>query len=117
MTKPTRIIEKPFMQYVQGYRYKMMVCRCDNGITYTMGGLAELIGIRYQSLVQRIRIYGYDSDFILQGKAVPGCRIDGQKFDRLADGSGNKAWRRLDCRPRNRRLEKIPPPGIFERRL
>lgn len=117
MKKPTRIIEKPFLEKVRGYQRRVMVCLCDNGLFYTVHELGKIAGIHFQTVFQRISIYGWDSPLILRGRAEPGKTIKGELFDRQGADSGNAAWKRLGGKPRNKRLDKIPMPGTFERRL
>ena len=74
---PTRIIKKPALATVAGYKRQVMICETDDGERYTLYALAKHIGIAYSSLIQRLRVYGWESDLILLPKSGPGLAIDG----------------------------------------
>ena len=105
--KPTLITEKPCLARVAGHRNKVKVCLCDDGQLYTLSALAELIGVAYPSLIQRLRIYGWGSPLVLMPKSSPGLSIDGKPMRNNNGGNGNAAWRALSNTARNRKSGRI----------
>ena len=97
---PTRIVKKPYLADVAGYKRQVMVCECDDGKTYTFYALAKIIGIVYGSLIQRLRVYSWESPLILMPKSSPGLAIDGGPMRDTSGKSGNAAWRGLSNKPR-----------------
>lgn len=60
--KPTRIVKELYTLLVGRYYYKQI--ECDNGNTYTIKDLADLLGITQQHMAARLRHYGWQSEKI-----------------------------------------------------
>lgn len=113
---PIRIVKEPYRGHAPGYGNMVKLYLCDDGKIYTIYALAEMCKVSPQTLFQRIRIYGWMSELILKPKATPGLNLEGKSFVNNNGDSGNEAWEALSTKTRNRNLEKISKPGIFERR-
>ena len=113
---PSLLLEKPHRARVPGYCRKVLVCMCDDGMIYTLAALAKMAGIKYHTIVTRIRTYGFDSPLILLPKAESGKTINGEDVITSTGQGGNEAWAKLSARPRTERLARLRQPGSFEKR-
>lgn len=114
MGKPTRILKEPYRKKLPGYGYSVLHIECNDGLTYTIYQLAEIVGIRASGLWQRIRDNGWWWEYILADKAKPGKSIDGRTYNSLGNGA-RSGFSGLSNKPRNHNLLKIKV-GSYEGR-
>jgi len=106
MSMPTRIISPPKKERLDGKR--VIVCRCDNGGKYSIRGLAEVVGLPWSTLSNRLANMGWDDPRIFElGRQENKSRID----------TGNDEWVALGSRARSENLSRFPKAGLFEQAM
>ena len=114
--KPTRIISKPYLQKRGGQYIKMLTL--DDGNTYDLATVAEMIGMKKDGLNSRINYHGWDYPYILNPPAEKGKLITGESYKwKGFDGVGNEEWRKLSDVPRSMNLSRMKPLGTYERMI
>jgi len=108
--KPTRVIHPPRRVTLPSGQ-KTWEFDCDDGKTYTSGDLAALIGLaRGASLMQRLSMMDWDSEWLLAPPAKRGFSLTGE----AAKNAGSAEWAALSGKDRSANLWKIPAAGTFE---
>jgi hypothetical protein len=109
-----RIIEKPTLVKRRGHYYTYLVL--DDGCTYSLSEVAEMIGITTSGLDSRIRVKGWRYEHVLNPPARRGMRISGgPTTGNKIEQSGTSEWRAMSAKPRTHNLRKIKPLGTFEK--
>jgi len=102
--KPTRLIKPPERANRYAWHYT-----CDNGKIYTMRELAGIFGLSSNTIICRIRRYGWNYP-LLFGPKCKKYRGPLKKSE-----AGYAVWS-LANKPRHANLAKIPAMGVLERK-
>jgi len=109
--EPTRIVEEPVM--LNGRRRDGLVILCNNGRQYTGDQLADLKGMRWPSLYERILREGWDGEDVLRCKGEKKKLKKAKKIIKAAPSDVDVTL--LGKGERRQRLEMIKGPSAFER--
>jgi len=114
--RPTRIVAPPVTVMDRdsiGRPRRLQAVRCDDGVTYPLYRLADMLGLTQETLRCRIAHNGWDHPNVLGPPvASKGLALDGTKKNTGHEGSPE--WRGLSGSPRTARLAAIAGPGPLE---
>ncbi len=113
--KPTRIILKPKKEG-ESVRSRFEI-HCDNGVIYSMTGLAKAVGVSQSTMAQRFKDYRWDDPRIMSSKIQKQVKeTKGGNLVVEGDLVGKFNGRRT-IRERRENLDKIPSATEYEKRL
>lgn len=125
MQLPTRILTKPATRPVAPGSGRAAARErwftCDDGHEYTMRSVAAHLARHmpnapaYQTIVSRMRRYGWDSPYILATNGHHGYALDATNDRRKEFNEGSAEWLAMGCNPRTIALMQIRQPGTWER--